>query len=272
MPPWEARIRAVDPTLSLTLMGAAAAVTVYAHGFRRLRRRGRHYVTWSHAALYLGGVAVGVAAVSPPLDALADRSLAAHMCQHLLLGDVMPLLLVLGIRGPMSVFFLPAPLLRRVGRRPTLAHVTAVALRPGVAFAAWMIVIGAWHLPFAYDFALTHEPVHAVEHLSFVLVGLLIWTIIVAPAPHQRLSAGRRAVFAGAILLAGMVMSEVLLVAHPLYAHYRTVVDRPLGFSAAEDQNRAALIMMAEQAALFGTAAALLLWTHVENVSAVWDS
>ncbi len=258
----------MDPISSLTLAGAFLALAVFGKGFRRLRRRGRRYVSWGQATLYVAGVAIGVLAVSPPLDSVADELLAAHMFQHLLLGDVMPLLLVVAVRGPMSVFFLPASVLRRVGRLRPLQRLLAMALTPTMSLAAWTVVIAAWHLPAAYDFALAHESAHVFEHLSFVVVGLLVWTQIVAPSRHQRVGPGRRALFAVAVLVVGMVLSEVLLVAGPLYPHYRQVVDRPFGFSAAEDQNRAALLMMAEQIATLGTAAALLVWTHVESLSA----
>jgi cytochrome c oxidase assembly factor CtaG len=257
----------MDPTSSLTLAGALLALAVFGKGFRRLRRRGRQYVGWSQATLYVAGLAVGVLAVSPPVDSFADQLLSAHMLQHLLLGDVMTLLLVLGVRGPMSVFFLPASVLRRLGRLGPPRRLLATAFRPLVSLLAWTVVIAAWHVPAAYDFALEHDSVHILQHLSFVVVGLQVWTQIIAPSRHQRLSAGRRAVFAVAVLAAGMVLSELLLVTGPLYPHYRDVLDRPFGLSAAEDQSRAALLMMAEQILTLGTAAALLVWTHVESVS-----
>jgi len=64
-----------------------------------------------------------------------------------------------------------------------------------------------------------------------------------------------------------MILSEVLLLSGRSTRTIAPVLDRPFGFSAAEDQNRAGLLMMAEQIATLGTAAALLVWTHVEAVS-----
>ena len=71
------------------------------------------------------------------------------------------------------------------------------------------------------------------------------------------------AVFA---LVAGMVLSEVLLAAGPLYTHYGDVLDRPFGLTQATDQRRAGLLMTAEQIATLGSAAALLFWSHVERL------
>ena len=35
----------------------------------------------------------------------------------------------------------------------------------------WGVAIAAWHVPAAYDFALSHEAVHDLEHASFVSRG-----------------------------------------------------------------------------------------------------
>ena len=107
-------------------------------------------------------------------------------------------------------------------------------------------------------------PLHALEHASFFVTGLLVWTMLLDPGR----SAGRRAAFAAAVLVAGVPLSELLIATAPLYPHYEAVTDRPLGLSAAEDQARAGLMMMAEQIATLGTAAALLLWSHVEPAPA----
>ena len=95
---------------------------------------------------------------------------------------------------------------------------------------------------------------------SLIASGLLVWTVILDPVR----SAGRRAAFAAAVLVAGMPLSEILIATAPLYPHYAAIADRPLGLTAAEDQARAGLLMMAEQIATLATAAALLLWSHVE--------
>jgi hypothetical protein len=89
---------------------------------------------------------------------------------------------------------------------------------------------------------------------------------IVDPTRRGRLSPGRRSAFAAAALACGMALSEVLLDAGPLYGHYAGAADRPFGLTYETDQHRAALLMMVEQIATLGLAAALLLWRHVEAV------
>ena len=156
--------------------------------------------------------------------------------------------------------------LRSVGRFRPLRAVISFLLRPWVSFWAWVIAMGAWHIPAAYDAAVRHPAVHVVEHWSFIATGVLVWVQILDPSRHRRLSQGMRAVFAGLILFAGMVLSEVLIAAHPLYAPYLHVAHRPFGWDAAEDQNRAGVLMMAEQVLTFGMVALLLVWGHVEQV------
>jgi cytochrome c oxidase assembly factor CtaG len=256
----------MDGAFSLGLFTALLAALSYGAGFRRLRVRGRADARL--AALFAAGLAAGLVAVSPPFDRMADESLTAHMLQHLLLGDVMALLLVAGLRGPISVFALPPVILVPLARSRALRALLRVALAPAVSLAAWALVVVSWHVPVVYDFALAHEPVHAFEHVTFVVVGLLVWTQVLAPAGRHQLGPGRRALFALAVLGLGMVLSEVLLVAGPLYPHYADAHKHVFGLSPGEDQQRAGLLMMGEQIATLGTAAALLLWTHVESVAA----
>jgi putative membrane protein len=250
----------------LALAGIAAAL--YARAFVRLRRRaGSTHADWTRAVLFTAGVAVSTLAVVSPLDGIGeDQLLSAHMLQHLALGDLGPLLLVLGVRGPLGVFLLPAPVLRVVARSP-LRTLVSLLLRPRVSLALWLGSLGGWHVPAAYDAAIAHPAVHAVEHLSFALAGTLAWLQIVDPARRARLSVGQRAIFAFALLVASSVLAEALVALHPIYPHYAAIADRPFGWSAGQDQSRAALLMMAEQIATLGTAMTFLVRAHVDRVS-----
>lgn len=251
----------------VALASAGVAVALYAQAFARLRRRNPRLAPVGQALLFLAGAAVAVLAVVSPLDKLAEETLlSAHMAQHLLIGDLAPLLLVLGVRGPICFFLLPAPVLRPLAHSRALRAALDFLLRPAVSFAVWAIALGAWHVPAAYDLALDHPVVHVLEHASLFLGGLLLWIQIVDPARRQRLTPGRRAAFAATALVAGMVLSEVLLASGPLYPHYAGALDRPFGLTYRSDQDRAALLMMAEQIATLGPAIALLLWSHVEAV------
>lgn len=255
----------LDP-VAVALAGLALAL--YAQAFLRLRARtGETHADARRAALFAGGAGVSLLALVSPVDAIGeDQLLAAHMLQHLLLGDLGPLLLVLGLRGPLGVFLLPPPMLRAFARTP-LRGLVAFLLRPGVSFSVWVAAFVGWHVPAAYDTALAQPAVHVAEHACFAIAGLLAWTQIVDPARRRRLSVGQRAMFAFGMLVVSGVFAEVLVAAHPLYPHYLDVHDRPFGWTAGQDQSRAALLMMAEQIATLGAAMAFLVRAHVERVA-----
>ena len=72
----------------------------------RLAREGHAVPRWRQWC-YAAGLLVLVAALSTPLGVLSEKLLVAHMVEHLLIGDIGALLIVLGLTGPML-----APLLR----------------------------------------------------------------------------------------------------------------------------------------------------------------
>jgi len=247
----------------VALAAAGVAVALYAQAFLRLRLRNPQLVSLGNALLFLAGVALATLAVVSPLDELAEETLlSAHMAQHLLIGDLAPLLLVLGVRGPIAVFLLPPPVLRPLARARRVRRTLNWSLQPWVTFGIWAAALAVWHVPRAYDAALAHPALHAVEHACLLLGGLLLWTQIVDPTRRNRLSPGRRAALAAAALAAGTVLADVLLASGPLYLHYANAVERPFGLTYAGDQSLAAVLMMAEQAVTLGLAAALLLWSH----------
>ena len=265
-------IASVETTWSLdpapfALAGLAAAL--YVQAFVRLRRRsGRAHTSAARAGLFAGGLAVSVLALVSPVDTVGeDQLLTAHMLQHLLLGDLGPLLLVLGVRGPLGVFMLPPPLLRAVAHGP-VRQLVSLLLRPRVSLGFWLASLGGWHVPAVYDAAIAHPALHVTEHACFALAGLLAWMQIVDPARRSRLSVGQRAMFAFAMLVASSLLAEVLVALHPIYPHYVHVRDRPFGWTAGQDQSRAALLMMAEQIATLATAMTFLVRAHVERVAA----
>ena len=254
----------LDPAL---LVIAAVALVLYGQAFVRLRRRSAVYAPAGRAVLFAAGVAVSVLALVSPVDRVGeDQLLAGHMLQHLLLGDLGPALLVLGARGPLGVFMLPPPLLRPVARSP-LRSLISLLLRPRVSLGLWLAAIGGWHVPAAYDAAIAHPALHIFEHVCFAVAGVLAWTQIVDPARRRRLSVGQRAMFAFVMLAASSILAETLVALQPIYPYYVRVVDRPFGWTAGEDQSRAALLMMAEQIATLGMAITFLVRAHVERVA-----
>lgn len=100
---------------------------------------------------------------------------------------------------------------------------------------------------------------HALEHATFVLAGVLVWAQLVDPARRQALSAAGRIVYAWGLFVAGHLAHILLLdgVAH--YPHYVAQQDRLLGLGPVADQHWAAWVMTIEQLVTIGTLTLLLV-------------
>ncbi len=241
---------------------AAVAALCFARGFVRLRRRGRKdHAPWSRAVLFALGLALIVIPLVSPLDDLADRYLlSAHMLQHMLIADAGPALILVALRGPLLLFAIPTAVLTTLGRSARARRVAAWLVRPGAAFTIWAAAFGAWHIPALYDYAATHQAVHEVEHASFVFAGFLVWSVLIDPTGHGRVSRGRRLAMIAALLAVGTVIADTLIFSMtPLYPTYADEPHRVFGLSPLRDQQLAGLVMTAEQLLALGTCAALLL-------------
>ncbi|HEX2393546.1 MAG TPA: cytochrome c oxidase assembly protein [Solirubrobacterales bacterium] len=142
-------------------------------------------MTPRRATFLLAGWAVVGVALSPTLDAAADRGLPLHMLQHMLLLAVAPPLLVLGEPVRVAFALLPAGSARRLSRalrrRPL-----ATLLNPAVALALFVAIVVGTHLPAFFDLTLESDPLHALEHLGYLAAGLLLWSAALGADPAAR--------------------------------------------------------------------------------------
>jgi cytochrome c oxidase assembly factor CtaG len=247
------------------LVGAGVTLLLFARAFLRLRRRGRaDHAGWSRPVLFVGAVAIGTLALVSPLDEVGDSYLlSGHMLQHVLVGDAAPALALVALRGPLLFFLLPHLVLRPLARLSWLRRLLAFLLRPVVSFAVWVAVVAAWHVPAAYDYALSHQTVHDLEHLSFILAGLLVWMQIVDPARRRRLSASQRLGYMVALGVGGAALAGVLTFSPTaLYPSYAAQPERLWGISALVDQQLAGLVMIAEQLVSLAICAGFLLYAR----------
>ena len=244
------------------LAGAAFALALFGQAFVRLRRRGRKdHAGWDRAALFVLAVTLGTLALVSPLDYIGEEYLlSAHMLQHVIIGDLAVALAVVALRGPLTFFLIPSAVLGRLARLGWLRSGLRFLLNPKVAFVLWAIVIAAWHVPAAYDYTLTHQVVHDIEHLSFVVVGMLVWIQLVDPARRRELGLAGKLALAVGLFAAGQILADVLIFAmRPLYGSYAEQPERLWGLSPLEDQRLAGLVMMGEQLLTLGTFVALTL-------------
>jgi putative membrane protein len=207
---------------------------------RTLAGHGRPVPRWRYGC-YVAGLLVLEIAVSPPVDTLSDQLLVAHMAEHLLIGDIAALLLVLGITGPMI-----APLLRN----PVIARLRVLA-HPVVAIVVWAVNFYVWHAPYLYQAALRHDALHALEHATFLTFGMAVWMALLGPLPKPAwFSNAARLVFIVAVRLAGTVLANILVFGGTVFYPIYRSGDALWHISANADQVAAGGLMMVEESFL----------------------
>jgi putative membrane protein len=251
-----------DPAATVAIAGAG---TAYWAGASRWRQRtGRSMVTPASAAFFLTGLATVALALVSPLDSAADRSLPAHMVQHVLLLSVAAPLLALGAPMPTLLWALPEAWRRRAlaGRRRLLASHDRHLLSWVIGcLAVEAAVMWAWHVPDAYEAAVRNTAIHALEHLSFLFSATAAWWTVVAARQSRR---GAAAVAALMGSIAGLILGSAMVLApnpwYPIYASSGRA-------AALSDQQVAGVIMWAfgGMAAVIAGAGLFASWLSATN-------
>lgn len=206
---------------------------------------------WRGLSFYLG-LLVLVFTLQEPLDNYADRLFWAHMVQHVLLLSVVAPLMILAAPWMRIWRALPLrwrrPLARWAVRGRTGAPLRSLAHAVGTPMLAWALLaldIAVWHIPAVYDLTLRSNPVHYVEHATFLLFALFVWgQAIDSPPFHGRLGPPRRCGLVVATIVPQWVLALMLAFAtRPWYAAYAHLSHRPGGISALTDQHLAGGVM-----------------------------
>ncbi len=223
-----------DPA-QLTLI--AAAGFLYYRRTATLAARGTPAPRWRRVVYGLG-LFLAFMAVASPIHELGEKQFFfVHMLQHILLGDLAPLCMVAGLTGPIL--------------RPVLAIPVVMRLRflthPFVAFPIWAVDLLLWHVPFAYQAALHHSGVHAVQHILFFTCGCLMWAPVleVLPGPEW-FGTGAKLGYIVSVRLVETVLGNVFLWSNGVFYHYYRHAYERWGISAHADQGIAGGLMMIE--------------------------
>lgn len=216
------------PGLVLGALYWRRARTLSAHG--RGVGRGRQ-------ASFYGGVALVLATFVSPLAHMADELFWAHMAEHLLIADLGALAMAAGLTGPVLQPILSIPALAWLRH---LAH-------PVVAVTLWSANLLAWHIPVLHEAALVSEPLHGLQHLLFIGVGLNMWLAIIGPLPSPAwFGNAAKLVYIIGVRLIGTVAANVFVWSESdLYTAYAPG-RAEWSLSASTDQVVAGSIMMVE--------------------------
>lgn len=246
------------------LVPIVTLAALHLRGWLRLRRRdpGR-WSPWRPAS-FLGGLTAIAIALCSPLDGLGQLLLSAHMSQHLLLSMVAPPLLLAGWPFMPLLHGLPRWIAVEVAG-PALADrrvrgFLARLVHPLVAWPVSVAVAWGWHLPPAYEWALSGPWPHALEHACFLWSGLLFWWPVVSPWPWR--GPWPRWTMAFYLLIADvantLVAAVLAFAPGVVYGNY-ALTAAPLGRDALDDQRLAAAIMWLPGQLAFLVPACLLL-------------
>lgn len=219
------------------LVGCVAYLALYRHRVHTLAGR-RESVDRLRRVSFAAGVLLATLVQLPPIDDVADKVLIAHMLQHIVIGDIASLLIVLGLTGPML-----APLLRIRVTRP-LRRLAS----PLVALTAWSFDLYVWHLPVLYQWAIRHDLAHALEHACLLWFGILLWLALLGPLPKPRwFSSWGRLCYVIVVRFVGALLANVLVWAQTVFYPVYRASDASRGLNPLSDQNLAGAIMLLEQ-------------------------
>ena len=220
----------------------AACLAFYAYWtrWRTLARRGHPVPGWRFAC-FSAGLVVWLVALSPPVDEISDDVFAAHMGQHLLIGDILALLLVLGLTGPLL--------------QPILRHHTVERLRPLAnpvpALTLWAVNFYVWHLPFAYEAAYRNELIHAFQHATFLFFGSVMWMPLFGPLPKPAWFGNvARLGYILVVRLLGTLLGNVFAWSGTVFYTFYRAGEARYGLKPLDDQSIAGAVMMVEESLL----------------------
>ncbi|HVB20860.1 MAG TPA: cytochrome c oxidase assembly protein [Ktedonobacteraceae bacterium] len=209
---------------------------IYAVGPLRERFFPAEEFSMRKAIAFLVGVNLIFLSLFSALDELGDRYLfSAHMLQHLILTMVGPPLMLVGLPG-----WLIQPLLRN----RVVLKIGKLLVHPAVAFTLFNADLWLWHAPLLYDATLFNENLHILEHLTFIIFGLLFWWPMFSPVKEglPRLSTGGQILYLFFGSMPMVLLGAGLTFAPPLYAPYINA-PRVWGLSPATDQQLGGLLM-----------------------------
>src|SRR5215212_9734485 len=226
----------IDPGQLILVLGTEA---LYLRALRVLARRGVS-VRAGQIVLWHLGIALWAVGFFSPVHSLGDELLSAHMAQHLLIADLAAPLLLAGARNPVLMFLLPKPVLATLARSGAPRRFFRWLRHPLVAVPVYALVLYGWHFSIFFEAAVRHPLVHALQHMSFVAIGVIVWWSALEPK-RRRLHGELWKIpyLLGARMVGMMLGMSFVLIRVPVYTGVYGAGDRGHGLSALGDQQLA---------------------------------
>jgi cytochrome c oxidase assembly factor CtaG len=217
---------------------------MYLIGTVRLWRRGALTRRLEPVA-FAAGWATLMAAVLPPLDALAVQLFSVHMLQHELMMLIGAPLVTLGRPLPVWLAALsgvPRELATRTLQSVPVAGGWRLLTTPVLACTLHGLAIWIWHVPRLYDDAVQNEAVHMIQHAMFIGTSVMLWWGLLF-GRYGRAGYGAAVFYLFATAVHTGILGAMLTFARvPLYDWY-TAPSAVHGINALGDQQVAGLVM-----------------------------
>jgi cytochrome c oxidase assembly factor CtaG len=231
----------LDPGQLVLVLGTEA---LYVRAVWVLRGRGVE-VPRLQIVLWHMGIALWAIGFFSPVHTLGEELLSAHMAQHLLIADLAAPLLLAGVRNPVLMFFLPKPVLATLARSGAPRRAFRWLRRPLVAVPVYAVVLYGWHFAFAFEAAVRYPLVHALQHMSFIAIGILVWWSALEPKRRRlRGELWKIPYLLGARMVGMFLGMSFVLIRVPIYTGVYSAGDRGHGLSAVADQQLAGGMMV----------------------------
>jgi cytochrome c oxidase assembly factor CtaG len=239
---WSWELTITIPLLLLFLWYAAGAI----------RRGNCAGLVRRHLAFAAGWIFLTLALVSP-LHRLGDVLFSAHMLQHEVLLLIAAPLFAAAHPGVTFLYALP-----RSFRQPFGASVVrlekmppfCLLLAPVGAFLLHAAALWVWHIPYLYQATLDSDLVHAAQHLSFFVSGVIFWSALYG-AGRSTMSYGGGVVYvfgtAAHCSALGALLTFSTMLWYPVYAD-RTALWQ---LTPLQDQQLGGLLMWVPSGIVF---------------------
>jgi putative membrane protein len=231
----------LDPGQVILVAGTEG---LYLRALHVLRGRGVSVPTGQIVLWHLG-IALWAVGFFSPVHTLGDDLLSAHMAQHLLIADLAAPLLLAGVRNPVLMFYLPRPALVTLARSGWPRRAFRWLRQPLVAVPIYAVVLYGWHFSIFFQAAVRNPLVHALQHMSFVGIGILVWWSALEPKRRRlRGDLWKIPYLLGARMIGMMLGMSFVLIRVPIYTGVYGSGERKFGLSPIADQQIAGAMMV----------------------------
>jgi putative membrane protein len=239
---WSRELSILIPLLFLLIWYVIGAV-------RRGNQRG---IGKHHLAFAAGWFSLFLALVSP-IHRLGDVLFSAHMLQHEVLLLISAPLMAASHLGVTLLYALPRSKRKPVGTwAAKMEHASPLSCIFSAlgAFLLHAVALWIWHIPYLYEATIESDFIHALQHVSFFLSGVLFWSALYgAGRSTMSYGAGVLYVFGAATYCSalGALLTFSSVIWYPIYAN-RT---ESWNLTPLQDQQLGGLLMWVPSGVVF---------------------